>query len=341
MHELNQYLMVGYICELVLAFMLVLKFAPGYYQVLAEKMHHNLTMYSIYWGSVFIITLSNASFIPINILFGGSSANILFIIFYKSSFKELSLMDRLTFVVVISVVLLSLAVAMWIACKTSRQNSIRMPIPTVVVNTCCFCCICDNRNIKSIAIQIIVLWNVLFFVHAVVTSTIPLCFHIILHPSNTLSMLSLIFSTFFFFIILAAHLFHLGQSSVWKLCSNIFVTLLFSGIVAIFILVYIVCLYYGVQTKGIGGFLFSLLPSAFLSVFGWFIKRKFLKTAENSNAETGLPTAEHEDSDIQINSNVNDSQQDVDGLEQVVVHPLAQTLASSPTERTPLLQQEN
>ena len=292
--KLNLLLMAGYVCELVLVFILVLKFAPGYYQALSEKMNRNATVYRIYWGSAFIIILANLSFLfiksPFNILIYNF---ILYNDFLYNVFSQIvSLYTYLTIAVVISIPVLSLAVTIWIACKTCRQNDVRMPIATKTANVACCCCFCFccNRNTKSIAVQIIALWNILIFVHAFVTSTIPLFFLIILHPARTLSILSVHVSTLFFLIIFAAHLFSIGRSFVWRSCSNALVTLLLSGIVVIFIVVYIGCLDYGVQTKGISGFLVSLLPSACLSVIGWFIRRKFLKRAEINDAETGLPT---------------------------------------------------
>ena len=290
---LNILLIAGYVCELVFVCILVLKFAPVNYQALSEKMNRNATVYRIYWGSAFIIILANLIFLFIKL---NVSNSIFFLILYSNFLYDTSPYAHaylsIAAVPVISIAVLSLAVAIWIVCKTSRQNGVRMPIPTKTANVtcCCCCCCCCSRNTKSIAVQIITLWNILIFVQAIVTSTIPLFFLIILHPAKTLSILSVTVSTFFFLVIIAAHLFSIGRSFVWKSCSNALVTLLLSGIVIIFIVVYIGCLNYGVQTKGISGFLVSLLPSACLSVIGWFIKRKFLKQAEINDAETGLPT---------------------------------------------------
>ena len=58
-HYLTKLLKAGYILELVFVFALVLKFVPGYYLALSERVHCNRSFYSIYWGTAFIVSLIN------------------------------------------------------------------------------------------------------------------------------------------------------------------------------------------------------------------------------------------------------------------------------------------
>ena len=105
-------------------------------------------------------------------------------------------------------------------------------------------------------------------------------------------------------------------------------TVLFPGFVSILIVLYISCLNKGLHTKGVGGFLVSLLPSLFLSAIGWYIKRRFLKPDGNSDAETDSPDEGNAASDTQNNSDI----------KQVIIHPSAQTANVSSSEHAPLIQ---
>ena len=328
-HHLTKLLKAGYILELVFVFALALKLVPGYYLALSERVHCNRSFYSIYWGTAFIVSLINLCLLITHLSIGW-----LFLIL-SPVVLDTMLYGIYIYSSSITLVLLSLVVAILAVCTSNRHTRLNMPIPIKAADIlcCCCCCTCCSRSTKSKVFQTFILWNILIFVHIVVTSTISLCLLIIIYPAQALSIIASVYSAMFCFIMLTAHLFYSGtqRSSWYQMFLNMMLTVLFPGFVSILIVLYISCLNKGLHTKGVGGFLVSLLPSLFLSVIGWYVKRRFLKPDGNSDAETDLPNESNAASDTKNNSDVGD-------IEQMIIHPSAQTASVSSSEHTPLIQ---
>ncbi len=186
-----------------------------------------------------------------------------------------------------------------VTCKRIRKG-IDLPFRCFgcVYCCCCCCCRCCSVRVKHKAIQAVALWSIMSFVQHLAMSAIPIFFFVIVSPAETLSILALCISALFCIIMLVTHVLYMCQVSGSKngrqtlsvavfLVQILLIVCVLSTIIVI-ILLYLTMVSHGAKFN-FGIFSVSLIPSAILSLMGWFVKRKlqqsFSRTPENDGYE--------------------------------------------------------
>ncbi len=196
-------------------------------------------------------------------------------------------------------------------CKNIRKG-IHFPFRRLVC-VCCCCCICCSDRVKHKAIQAVALWSIMSFVQHLAMSAVPIFILVILSPAKTISILALCLSALFCTIMLVTHVLYMCQVygskngrptfsavSVATFLVQILLVLCVLGMVIVIIILYLTIINEGAKFN-FGSFFVSLVPSAILSMIGWYVKIKLLqsssKSAENGgygdlDFEQGTPTSE-------------------------------------------------
>ena len=139
-------------------------------------------------------------------------------------------------------------------------------------------------------LQVLALFSILIFFQTIGAAVIPLFILLVLYTFKVLSVIAFMCSSTFCFIFLIALL--LKSSTAGEGRKGMLVTLLQACIIAVFLAVigvlvafYLILLSRGVDTKGLQGFLLSLLPSLALGVAGWYIKKVVLKEKKHKKTK--------------------------------------------------------
>ena len=330
---MNSLLLAGFVFLNVLVMLLMVRFVPGYYHKFVSRVNDDVntrhTSLSFYWGCALVFFFLAMALHLVDLG--------LFALFMASTVSDSPSFNDFTVSLITCIFTKFVAVvAELVVCVfVCKRNTITVDIPfqrctTNVLFCCCFCCCCP-RNLKSKVVQTLALWGIMVVVQHITACLIPLCFTIILHPAEVLSVLALIASTLFCTIIFVAHLLHLrqvvGHLQKTAFCIQMLAIVCFIGLAIVSIVVYLQFLRDGVEFNGLGGFLGSLVPSIILSAVGWYVKIKFLDT--KTSAADPQPTAPNLTTEP-------------DQLETVVVHRNAPVWNSdSDGEQIPLLRHTN
>ena len=139
-------------------------------------------------------------------------------------------------------------------------------------------------------LQVLALFSILIFFQTIGAAVIPLFILLVLYTFKVLSVIAFMCSSTFCFIFLIALL--LKSSTAGEGRKGMLVALLPACIIAVFLAVigvlvafYLILLSRGVDTKGLQGFLLSLLPSLALGVAGWYIKKVVLKEKKHKKTK--------------------------------------------------------
>ena len=319
---MDRLLLAGFIFLNVLVMLLMVRFVPGYYHKFVSRVNGDVnTRHAsliIYWGCALVLF-----FVAMALHLVDSVMYFVYGFFGDNALKTCFFTK---FVAVVT----ELVVCVFV-CK---RNTITVDIPfqkctTNVLFCCCFCCCC-SRHLKSKVVQTLALWGIMVVVQHITASLIPLCFTIIVQPTEVLSVLALAASTLFCTIIFVTHLLHLrqvvGRLQRTAFYIQMFAIVCFIGLAIVSIVVYLKFLRDGVEFNGLGGFLGSLVPSIILSAVGWYVKTKFLDTKTSADPQPTAPNLTTEP----------------DRLETVVVHRNAPVWSSdSDEEQIPLLRHTN
>ena len=258
--------------------------APKLYQKVTARVERGNHWYSFFWAASFITSLWNMAVVS----FEGLA--IATVIFSQNNIK---------LTIVCLLILLDLLVAICIIPKTAE-----FPIPSLAYilsfPLCCTCCCCtwcccrschNSKQLRSKWIQSLALTSLLLFTQLIALSALPMTLWAFIFSTQTLANITLFTAAIFCATALIALLLrNTGQlmcsggcnrdncySGFMELLPNLMVTL-FLAIMVISSFLYIKLISSGVDTNQVGGFIVTFLPSAILTIIGWFVtKGKFVK----------------------------------------------------------------
>ena len=260
----------------------LIKFTPKLYKKLAshnESGNQSYKVYSFFWASSFVAAVCN-----IALLFFES------IPVYKFYATQWSIKVAL----MLFLILFDILVTIWIA----RNEEFSTPYLAYILSfpLCCTCCCCTycccsccrrSKQLRSKWIHALALTSLFLFAQFIALSALPTILWAFVFPLQTLSVITLFAAAIFCVIALLALLLrNIGQLTCSGRCRDNFSVLqpFLILMVALFLAIMILSFYIyikftsGVTTNQVGGYIVSFLPSAILTIIGWFVtKDKFFK----------------------------------------------------------------
>ena len=256
--------------------LVLIKAAPKLYWKVIERGNQ---WYSFFWAVSFI-----ASFFNSFSVYGLMILTILLQILLPGLFSdETNITYIIKVVTVCLLILLDILIAIYI------PKSTEFPIPSIAYcyTCCCCCCCCCSKPFRSKWIQSLAVSSLLLFTQLVALSALPTILWAFVFPIQTLAAVTFFAAAIFCLTALIALLIrNIGQITCSRKCRDnwstlqpllILMVILFLAIVILTFL-YIKFITSGIATNQVRGFLVSFLPSAILTIIGWFVtKGKFFK----------------------------------------------------------------
>ena len=266
--------------------------APKLYRKITSRVERGNQWYSFFWAASFITSFCNVVVVPYEAGVGLAIA--------AGPVPQSVAHQYLVKVIVVSLlILLDLLVAICIIPK-SAEFPISSLAYALFFPLCCTSCCClwrccrryrDSNQLHSKWIQSLALTSLLLFTQIIAMSALPTILRALLFPTQTLASITLFTAAIFCATALTALLLrNTGQLTCSGGCRRdncyhgfmqllpILMVALFLAIMVISCYLYIQLVTTGVEPTQIGGFIVSFLPSAILTIIGWFVtKGKFLK----------------------------------------------------------------
>ena len=166
------------------------------------------------------------------------------------------------------------------------------PIPSIayilsfpLCCTCCCSCCRHSKQLRSKWIQTLALTSLFLFAQFTALSALPTILWAFVFPVQTLAVTAFFAAAIFCMTALIAVLVRnigqltcSGRGNSYSSFMQLLMVILFVAIVISTSFVYIKFITSGIKTNQVGGFIVSFLPSAILTIIGWFVtKGKFIK----------------------------------------------------------------
>lgn len=283
------------VLTVVLTTLALMKTTPKLYQKVTSHVERGNQWYSFFWAASFMTSLCNIAVLLVEITLGWG----LMIYSYQDMCStQWFCANSIRVTMMYLLILLDFLVAICIIPKSAE-----FPIPSLVFilsfPLSCTCCCCTwwhcrhcrhPRQLRSKWIQTLALTSLLLFTQTVAISALPIILTTFIYPTETLAAIASFAAAIFCTTALIALLLrNIGQlacggrcrdncySSLMQLLLILMVTL-FLAIMILSCFLYIKLITSGGGTNQIGGFLVSFLPSATLTIIGWFVtKGKFIE----------------------------------------------------------------
>ena len=267
--------------------LVIMRLVTAYYSSLSvSKTQLNSPVVSIYWSNVFIAILADVMIILGNV---GLYAGIGLIGENSSSALAYRIINDITMA---SLIALELVVAI----ITPKNH--KLFIPHVITHgfCCCQCAKCcgwkPGRIFLRKVIQTVAIWALMVFLQIIASSILPVVIVCLRNPVPSFAFVTLLAACLFCLVIFIAHFIHIsGRLRVmdarkkFSAILQAFVFLVFLGIVALAVIVYLSFVRAGSDTNSISGLIFSLIPSAVLAIGAWVAKSKLLRDDEDENED--------------------------------------------------------
>ena len=290
---------------------------PKLYQKVTSRVERGNQWYSFFWAASFIASLCNMAvviceglaliYVPLNML----------------------QWYRIKLIMICLLVLLDFLVAICIIPKSGE-----FPIPSLAyvlsfplcctwcccTRCCCRCCH-HSEQLHSKWIQSLALTNLLLFTQLVALSALPTVLRVFIFPTQTLANITLFTAAIFCATaLIALPLRNTGQLMCSGGCNRdncyrnlmqllpILMVVLFLAIITISSYLYINLISSGVDPNQVGGFIVTFLPSAILTIIGWFVtKGKFIKQMfpQESNSTRSSSQVEPPTEQTPLNASTN------------------------------------
>ena len=258
--------------------------APKLYRKITSRVERGNQWYSFFWAASFITSLCNIAVVSCEVM-------ILGIVLQSVSHQFI-----VKIIMVSLLILLDFLVAICIIPKSAEFPISRLAY-ILFFPLCCTCCCCccrryrDSNQLHSKWIQSLALTSLLLFTQFNAMSALPTILRALLFPTQTLANITLFTAAIFCATALIALLLrNTGQLVCIGGCRRgncyhgfmqplpILMVALFLAIMVMSCYLYIKLIATGVESNQIGGFIVSFLPSAILTIIGWFVtKGKFIK----------------------------------------------------------------
>ena len=164
-----------------------------------------------------------------------------------------------------------------------------LSFPLCCTCCCCTCCCCTrcrhSKQLRSKWIQTLALTSLLLFAQFIALSALPTILWAFVFPLQTLAVTAFFAAAIFCMTALIAVLIRnigqltcSGRGNSYSSFMQLLMVILFVAIVISTSFVYIKFITSGIKTNHVGGFIVSFLPSAILTILGWFVtKGKFIE----------------------------------------------------------------
>ena len=296
--------------------------APKLYRKVTSRVERGNQWYSFFWAASFIASFCNMAVVSWEVTVSVAIATDPFP-------QNMSNRYTVKVVMIFLLVLLDFLVAICIIPKNEK-----FPIPSLAYvlsfPLCCtFCCCtwwccrsCHNsKQLRSKWIQSLALTNLLFFTQLIALSALPTILWVVLFPTQTLANITSLTAGIFCTTALIALLIrNTGQLMCSGGCNRdncyrslmhllpILMVALFLAIMIISSYLYIKLITSGVDPNQVGGFIATFLPSAILTIIGWFVtKGKFIKQMfpQESNSTRNSSQVEPPTEQTPLNASIN------------------------------------
>ena len=255
----------------------LIKMAPKVYQNVASQCHNSVS-YSFFWAASFVASVCNIALL----LYEMPVVN-----FYIYVYLGYGIILYIKIAMMILLLLLDILVTICI------PKSTEFPVPKLAYvlsfplccSCCCFiCCVCSrhSRQLYSKWIQTLALTSLFIFAQFIALSALPTVIWAFVFPIQTLAVIAFFVAALFCMTALIALLLrNIGQVACSRRCLGswsimqlllIPMVLLFLAVVILSFYLYLQCTS-GIKTNQVGGFIASFLPSAILTIIGWFVTK--------------------------------------------------------------------
>ena len=245
----------------------LIKMGPKVYQNVASQCH-NSASYSFFWAASFVASVCNIALLFYEIL---------------TYFEILDIKIAMMFLLLV----LDILVTICIPKSTEFPTPILAYVFSVLLcfsGCCSICCVCSrhSRQLYSKWIQTLALTSLFIFAQFIALSALPTIIWAFVFPIQTLAVIAFFVAALFCMTALIALLLrNIGQVACSRRCLGswsilqlllIPMVLLFLAIVILSFYLYLQCTS-GIKTNEVGGFIASFLPSAILTIIGWFVTK--------------------------------------------------------------------
>ena len=274
---------------LILVTTILIKVAPKLYQGIASQTHRGNQYYSFFWAAVLVASVYNILILSFEIT-GVVMLDDLYTLCDDGDFCSAPLgFERhydftvrvargITIYKFISIWILLIFDLLIAACI---PKSPVFPIPRGLniisyILCCTFGCV---QNTRSKFIQTLAIWSLCVFVHLLTVGALASIVWVFVLPLRILSVAALLYATLFsttaFIALLIKNLRLLSNASSWhRRCSILQPMIILVPFMAIMFIISIFCIRFialGIEPNSIGGYAVSFIPSAILTVLGWFV----------------------------------------------------------------------
>ena len=261
------------------------KVAPKIYWKAALRAKRGNQWYSFFWAASFMASLCNSALLLGEVIpgiYNWSQPSLDWEQQHSCSNETLPFLLRYIIKVAVMLLLIPLDILVTICIP----KSVEFPIPYLAYifsfPLCCTCC-CRTKQLCSKWIQTLALTSLLLFAQFIALSALSTIMWAFVFPVQTLSVITFFAAAIFcvtsFIALLLRDIGQLTCSRSWRDNWNtlqpllILMVTLFLVIVILTSYVYIKFITSGIDTNQVGGSLVSFLPSAILTILGWFVTK--------------------------------------------------------------------
>ena len=291
------------VLAVVLTTIVLIRAAPKLYQKVALNVKRGNQWYSFFWTASFMASLCNFALLVVEFM----GLQLLFNHNICSNPQNSLVMNFVKGMMIYLLIPLDILVAICI------PKSEEFPIPSIVYilsypiccTFWCYTCCHHSKKLRLKWIQALALTNLLFFTQFVAFSALPTILWAFVFPIQTLAVVTFFAAAIFCLTALIAVLIkNIGQlvcsrrGNCYSSFMQLLMVILFVALVISTGFVYINFITSGIKTNQVGGFIVTFLPSAILTILGWFVtKGKFIEqmfSQENdstrNSSQLNLPT---------------------------------------------------
>ena len=280
------------------------KAAPKVYQKVALRVKRGNQWYSFFWAASFMASLCNFALLLGEVVPGMNTWY-----FFPTSQSDweqhvcsnetLVLFPLYMYTIKMGMMFLLILLDILFAICIPKTAEFSTPYLAYILSfplccTCCCCtycccsCCCHSKQLRSKWIQTLALTSLFLFTQFIALSALPAILWAFVFPVQTLSVIAFFAAAIFCVTAFIALLLrNIGQLTCSRRCRDNWNTLqpllilmvtLFLAIVILTSYVYIKFITSGIDTNQVGGYIVSFLPSAILTILGWFVtKGRFIE----------------------------------------------------------------
>ena len=244
--------------------------APKLYQKVASNVEKGNQWYSFFWAASFMASLCIIAVLAAAV---NDTSTIIHLYMYNI---------RIMVIIKLAMVGLLIPLDVLVACYIIFKSEKEFPVPMLVyilsfpLCCTCFCCHCFEQ-LRSKWIQSLAVSSLLLFAQLVALSALPTILWAFVFPIQALAVITFFVAAIFCMTALVALLIrnieHVKCSGTCRDNQNFLQLLLFLAVVILTIYIYIEYITSGIKTNQVGGSIVSFLPSAILTIIGWFVTK--------------------------------------------------------------------